>query len=174
VAPVIELGVGFQPELPAKDNVLLNAEIMGVNGKQALARLDEVVEFAGLEDYTDLKLKNYSSGMRVRLAFAIALLTDADLYLFDEVLAVGDAAFQDKCYSTFMDLKRDPTKTVVLVTHAMANLHRYCDRAMLLEEGRVDLIGSPHEVARRYNEVLLSDEGRIATDANPASVEEAT
>jgi ABC-type polysaccharide/polyol phosphate transport system ATPase subunit len=155
LAPFIELGVGFNPELTAQDNVVLNGVMMGLTPREARRRFDEVIEFAELEEFTQLKLRNYSSGMRVRLAFAVMVQVDADVMLIDEVLAVGDAAFQERCGETFLQLSQRG-KTVVLVTHSMGNLRRYCHRAMLLEVGRIDTIGNPEEVAARYTEVSFA------------------
>jgi ABC-2 type transport system ATP-binding protein len=152
VAPFIELGVGFNPELAARDNVLLNGVMMGLTPKEARERADRVIEFAGLEEFVELKLKNYSSGMRVRLGFAVLVEADADVLLIDEVLAVGDAAFQQKCTDVFYDFKRKG-RTIVLVTHDMAKLDEYCDRAVLLHEGRVEEIGDAGAVGGRYMEL---------------------
>jgi ABC-type polysaccharide/polyol phosphate transport system ATPase subunit len=152
MAPFIELGVGFNPELSAYDNVVLNGVMMGLTPREARRRFDQAIEFAELEEFTELKLRNYSSGMRVRLAFAVMVQVDADLMLIDEVLSVGDAAFRERCAETFVELGARG-RTIVLVTHSMASLSRHCDRAMLLERGRVDFIGSPEEVGSRYTEV---------------------
>jgi ABC-2 type transport system ATP-binding protein len=152
VAPFIELGVGFNPELAAEDNVLLNGVMMGLTPKQARERFRQVIEFAELEDFAEMKLKNYSSGMRVRLGFAMLVAADADILLIDEVLAVGDASFQQKCTDTFYRL-RDEGRTIVFVTHEMQRLEQYCDRAILLHEGRIDRIGDPEETAERYLEL---------------------
>jgi ABC-type polysaccharide/polyol phosphate transport system ATPase subunit len=152
LAPFIELGVGFNPELTARDNVILNAIMLGLTRRQARERFDEMIAFAELEDFVDLKLKNFSSGMHVRLAFSIAVQVDADVLLVDEVLAVGDAAFQQKCFDKFHELKRTGT-TVVLVTHDMGAVQRFCDAAMLVERGRVVAAGEPASVARKYMEV---------------------
>jgi ABC-type polysaccharide/polyol phosphate transport system ATPase subunit len=157
VAPIISLGIGFQPELAALENVVLTAELLGVPPEESRRRFDEVIEFAELEEFVDLKLKNYSSGMRVRLAFATVLLVDADVLLLDEILAVGDQAFREKAARAFNELLAD--KTVVLVTHHMSYLQRFCDRAMLLEDGKVELIGAPDEVAGRYAELALEGHG---------------
>jgi ABC-type polysaccharide/polyol phosphate transport system ATPase subunit len=157
MAPFIELGVGFNPELSAYDNVVLNGVMMGLTPREARRRFDQVIEFAELEEFTELKLRNYSSGMRVRLAFAVMVQVDADVMLIDEVLAVGDAAFQERCAETF-DRLIERGKTIVLVTHSMGNLSRYCDRAMLLERGRIDTIGNPEEVAARYTEVNFAQQ----------------
>jgi ABC-2 type transport system ATP-binding protein len=156
IAPIIELGVGFQPELAAYDNVILNGLMLGLTPKEARGRFDAVLEFAELQEFADMKLKNYSSGMRVRLAFAIAMQTDPDVLLLDEVLAVGDTAFQQRCQEAFEQIKRTRKKTVLLVTHGMSNIERHCDRAMLLEEGRVQRIGDPSEVAESYLELSPS------------------
>ena len=130
----IELGVGFNMELPARENVIINATMLGLSPREARRRLDRVLEFAELEEFADLRLKNYSSGMLVRLAFAVMIQVDADILLIDEVLAVGDAAFQQKCYDEFARLRREG-RTMVLVTHDMAAVERFCDRALLLEQG---------------------------------------
>ncbi len=152
VSPFIELGVGFNPELTARDNVLINGIMLGLSRREARARFQEVIAFAELEEYLDLKLKNYSSGMLVRLAFSVAIRVDADVLLIDEVLAVGDAAFQQKCFDSFTRL-RNEGRALVLVTHDMSAVERICDRAMLLERGRMVEIGDPELVTRRYNEV---------------------
>src|SRR5918992_342332 len=141
----IELGVGFNPDLAARDNVLINGIMLGLPPKEALRRFDRIIEFAELEEFVDLKLKNYSSGMQVRLAFSVMIQVDADILLIDEVLAVGDAAFQQKCFDVFNRLKQDG-KTIVFVTHDMAAVTRFCDRAMLLERGRIETIGAPDNV----------------------------
>jgi ABC-type polysaccharide/polyol phosphate transport system ATPase subunit len=149
LAPFIELGVGFDMELSARENVVLNGVMMGLTPKEARSRLDQVLEFAELEEFVEVKLKNYSSGMLVRLGFSVMIQADTDILLIDEVLAVGDAAFQQKCADVFRSM-RDKGKTIVLVTHDMAAVEEYCHRAMLLSEGRMVEIGDPGEVARRY------------------------
>ena len=148
----IELGVGFNQDLAARDNVILNGIMLGLTPREAAARFDAVIEFAELEEFVDLKLKNYSSGMQVRLAFAVMIQVDADVLLIDEVLAVGDAAFQQKCFDVFYRLK-DAGKTILFVTHDMASVQRFCDRAVLLERGVVKLIADPERVANHYTEV---------------------
>jgi len=150
LSPFIELGVGFSMELTARDNVMINAIMLGLSRKQARERFDEIIAFAELEDFLDLKLKNYSSGMGVRLAFSVAIQVEAEILLIDEVLAVGDASFQQKCYDEFQRLKR-AGRTILFVTHDMGAIERFCDRAMLIEKGRTVMIGAPGEVARRYN-----------------------
>jgi ABC-type polysaccharide/polyol phosphate transport system ATPase subunit len=149
VAPFIELGVGFNHELTARENVILNGVLMGLTRTDAESRIDAVIEFAELEEFVDLKLKNYSSGMLVRLAFSVLIPSDADILLIDEVLAVGDASFQQKCKDVFHDI-RGSGRTLVLVTHDMAAVEQYCHRAMLLDRGEITVIGEPSEVARAY------------------------
>jgi ABC-type polysaccharide/polyol phosphate transport system ATPase subunit len=152
LSPFIELGVGFNPDLTARDNVLINAILLGLSRRDARRRFDEIIAFAELDEFIDLKLKNYSSGMHVRLAFSVATQVDADVLLVDEVLAVGDAAFQQKCFAQFQSLKA-AGRTIVLVTHDMRAVERFCDRAMLIERGQVLDIGDPHEIALAYNEI---------------------
>jgi ABC-type taurine transport system ATPase subunit len=170
MAPFIELGVGFNPDLTAHDNVLLNAVMLGLTPDEADARYDAVIDFAELREFQDLKLKNYSSGMQVRLAFAVMVHVDADLLLIDEVLAVGDAAFQQKCYDVLHQAKRDG-RTILLVTHDMDQVQRFCDRAMLLERGNVVQIGDPREVARRYLELNFAPRD---AEGQPVALEETT
>jgi ABC-type polysaccharide/polyol phosphate transport system ATPase subunit len=152
LSPFIELGVGFNPDLAARDNAIINAIMLGLTRAEAHERFDRIIEFAELEQFMDLKLKNYSSGMQVRLAFSTAIQVDADILLMDEVLAVGDASFQRKCFDEFTRLKA-AGRTIVLVTHDMGAVERFCDRAMLLERGRVVDIGEPESIARQYNDL---------------------
>jgi ABC-type polysaccharide/polyol phosphate transport system ATPase subunit len=149
LAPFIELGVGFNPELTARENVVLNGVLMGLSRRQAQQRIDAVLDFAELRPFVDLKLKNYSSGMMVRLAFAVMVEADADIMLIDEVLAVGDASFAQKCMDVFR-AKRRAGKTIVLVTHDMATVQAFCDRAMLIHDGELRYLGDPEETALRY------------------------
>ena len=166
VSTFIELGVGFNPDLPARDNVMINATMLGLSPREARRRFDEVIDFAELHDFVDLKLKNYSSGMMVRLAFAVMIQVDASILLIDEVLAVGDAAFQQKCFDEFARIRRDG-RTVLLVTHDMAAVRRFCDRAMLLEHGDVVASGEPVRVGNRYLEINFSQEARERKDRPP-------
>jgi ABC-type polysaccharide/polyol phosphate transport system ATPase subunit len=154
----IELGVGFNLDLAARDNVLINGIMLGLTPKEALRRFDSIIAFAELDDFVDLKLKNYSSGMQVRLAFSVMIQVDADVLLIDEVLAVGDAAFQQKCFDVFQGMK-DAGKTILFVTHDMAAVQRFCDRALLLERGRVELVDEPARVGARYLERNFAREG---------------
>jgi ABC-type polysaccharide/polyol phosphate transport system ATPase subunit len=151
VSTFIELGVGFNPDLAARDNAILNAIMLGLTRREALERYDRIIEFAGLREFEELKLKNYSSGMLVRLAFSVMIQVDADVLLIDEVLAVGDAAFQQKCHDEFNRL-RSEGRTILLVTHDMSTVSRFCDRAMLIEHGNVVGIGGANEIADEYFE----------------------
>jgi ABC-type polysaccharide/polyol phosphate transport system ATPase subunit len=152
LSTLIELGVGFNPDMAARDNVVMNGIMLGLSPREARKRYESVIEFAELEEFKDLKLKNYSSGMHVRLAFSVAIQVDADILMIDEVLAVGDAAFQQKCFDVFNNL-RDRGRTIIFVTHDMGSLQRFCHRALLLERGTPVYMGEPHEVADRYLEL---------------------
>ena len=152
MSPFIELGVGFNPDLTARDNVVINAVMLGLSRREARRRFDEIIAFAELEEFVDLKLKNYSSGMSVRLGFSVAIQVDAEVLLVDEVLAVGDASFQRKCFDEFERL-RGENRTILFVTHDMNSVERFCDRAMLIERGRMLEIGAPADVTKHYNEV---------------------
>lgn len=149
LSPFIELGVGFNPELSARDNVMISGALLGLSKRELLERFDEIIAFAELERFVDQRLKNYSSGMQVRLAYSVAIQVPFDILLVDEVLAVGDARFQQKCAQTF-DEFRAAGKTVVLVTHDPHAVRVHCERAMLLENGTVDSIGSAGDVVARY------------------------
>jgi ABC-type polysaccharide/polyol phosphate transport system ATPase subunit len=155
-APFIELGVGFNHELTARENVELNGVMMGLSRQEARHSLDQVLDFAELREFVDLKLKNYSSGMLVRLAFAVMVQSDAEVLLIDEVLAVGDAGFQEKCADTFREM-RSTDRTIVLVTHDMSAIETYCDRVMLLHDGEQQFMGEPREAGRRYYRLNLPD-----------------
>jgi ABC-2 type transport system ATP-binding protein len=152
LTPFIELGVGFNPELTGRENVFLNGALLGFSRKQMQIMYDDIVRFAELERFMDQKLKNYSSGMQVRLAFSIAIRAQSDILALDEVLAVGDEAFQQKCFSVFEKYKADK-KTIVLVTHDMGIVERFCDRVLMLQDGKVTKIGSPKTIAHLYSEI---------------------
>jgi ABC-type polysaccharide/polyol phosphate transport system ATPase subunit len=149
LAPFIELGVGFNPELTSRENVVLNGVLMGLTRREARRRLDSVLDFAELREFTDMKLKNYSSGMMVRLAFSVMVNADADVMLIDEVLAVGDAAFGQKCLDVFTAM-RSAGRTIVLVTHDMSMVQRFCHRAALIHDSKIQYVGDPEETALRY------------------------
>jgi ABC-2 type transport system ATP-binding protein len=163
LVPFIELGVGFNPELTGRDNVFLNGALLGFSRKQMEELYEEIVEFAELEDFMDQKLKNYSSGMQVRLAFSIAIRAKGDVLLLDEVLAVGDAAFQRKCFSYFNDLKEEG-RTIILVTHNMSAAREFCDRGMLVENGLIKEHGEIEKVADAY--LRLFNTNSNASDGN--------
>jgi ABC-2 type transport system ATP-binding protein len=149
LTPFIELGIGFNPELTGRENVFLNGAILGLTRKEITGLYEEIVAFAELEKFMDQKLKNYSSGMQVRLAFSIAIRAHNDILLIDEVLAVGDANFQKKCFNFFKQLKKSG-KTVIFVTHDMGAIQEFCDRALLIKNGQIQIIGKPREVSLRY------------------------
>ena len=152
LTPFIELGVGFNPELSGRDNVYLNGALLGFNRKQMDAMYDEIVEFAEIQPFMGQKLKNYSSGMQVRLAFSIAIKAKNEILIFDEVLAVGDEAFQRKCLDVFENYKAEG-QTVILVTHDMETVREYCSKALLLHEGKVIEFGDPRKVADKYSKL---------------------
>lgn len=163
ISPFLELGIGFNPELSGRDNVYLNATVLGLNKKQIDEKFDSIIAFSELERFIDQKLKNYSSGMSVRLAFSVAIHANREILLMDEVLAVGDSNFQSKCLSEF-NKYRDEGKTVILVTHDIGTVQRYCDRAMLLRNGKIEMIGNPEEVGNEYIYQNMSDEEKRIFD----------
>src|SRR4051812_17549394 len=169
VAPFIELGVGFNPELTARENGVLNGVLMGLTLREARRRLGAILDFAELGEFVDLKLKNYSSGMMVRLAFAIMVQADADIMLIDEVLAVGDAAFAQKCMDVFHERRRGG-KTIVLVTHDMATVQSLCHRAMLLHDGELQHVGDPEESALRYLRLNFGEAAVQSADTEDGAV----
>ena len=156
LVPFIELGVGFNPELTGRENVYLNGALLGFSRKQIDAMYEDIVQFAELERFMDQKLKNYSSGMQVRLAFSMATRADADILLVDEVLAVGDAAFQRKCFAYFKELKANK-KTVIFVTHDMGAVREYCDRAMLIDNSQIQAVGTAQDIAREYSLLFMDN-----------------
>jgi ABC-type polysaccharide/polyol phosphate transport system ATPase subunit len=162
LTPFIELGVGFNPELTGRENVYLNGALLGFSHQEMGAMYDEIVGFAELEKFMDQKLKNYSSGMQVRLAFSIAIRAKSDILVLDEVLAVGDEAFQKKCNNFFNDIKKDKSKTVVLVTHSMDSVRRYCNKALMLEKGEIVAFGDPEEVADDYSKQFINNDTATA------------
>jgi len=160
IAALLELGAGFHPDLTGRENVFLNGAILGLSRSETEARLDDILAFAGIGPFIDTQVKFYSSGMYVRLAFAVAVHTDPDLLLVDEVLAVGDEAFQRKCLDKILDFQKEG-RTIVLVTHDLGQVTRLADRAVLLNEGQVVVDGEPHEAVAAFRNLL---EGRRAHD----------
>jgi ABC-2 type transport system ATP-binding protein len=152
LTPFIELGVGFNPELTGRENIFLNGALLGFSRQEMEVMYDDIVDFAELERFMDQKLKNYSSGMQVRLAFSIAIRAQSDILLLDEVLAVGDEAFQRKCFEYFAKLQK-AKKTVILVTHDMGAVRRFCTRAVLISAGRIEKVGSPQKIADMYEDL---------------------
>lgn len=165
LTPFIELGVGFNPELSGRDNVFLNGALLGFSRSEVLQIYDEIVAFAELERFMDQKLKNYSSGMQVRLAFSIAIRANTDILVLDEVLAVGDEAFQRKCYDYFNELKLKG-KTVVLVTHDMSAVQRFCTRAIVLNKGRVIFNGETEEATDVYHNLNFENTDDVTKKSN--------
>lgn len=157
LTPFIELGVGFNQELTGRENVFLNGALLGFTRKEMATMYDKIVAFAELERFMDQKLKNYSSGMQVRLAFSIAIQAKGNILLIDEVLAVGDTAFQKKCYAVFQSLKREG-RTVVFVTHSMGDVERFCDRVLVLDKGKQIGIYEPHEARVKYEKMNQSSD----------------
>ena len=154
LSPFIELGIGFDPDLTARDNIRINTTLAGLSERQLDAKFDEILEFAELERFVDQQVKNYSSGMLMRLAFSIAIQIPFNILLLDEVLAVGDESFQQKCFAMF-DRFKEEEKTIVLVTHQLELMSRFCDRVLLIENGVVRATGRPEDVVDLYRETAL-------------------
>ena len=155
LVPFLELGVGFNPELTARDNIYLNGVILGMSRKEVEDKFNSIVAFSELEKFLDMPLKNFSSGMQVRLAFSIAIRSYADIYIMDEVLAVGDANFQKKCFNEFESFRKKD-KTVIFVSHDLELVEKFCTRAILINEGQVAIDGTPKEVVKEYRTILNS------------------
>lgn len=155
VAALLELGAGFHPDLTGRENVYLNGSILGLSRREIDRQFDSIVEFAGLEAFINNQVRHYSSGMYVRLGFAVAVHMDPDILLIDEVLAVGDEAFQDKCLQRIRQFQREG-RTIVFVTHSVDQVREMCDRAALLDHGRLAALGSPSDVVRKYRELLVA------------------
>lgn len=173
LVPFIELGVGFNPELTGRENVYLNGALLGFSEDEVTAMYDDIVDFAELGDFMDQKLKNYSSGMQVRLAFSVAIKAQGDILVLDEVLAVGDEAFQTKCNNFFNTIKKDKTKTVILVTHSMDSVKKYCNKAILIRDGRIIVNGDKDEAANLYTQENIESLNKNTKDTdnhNPDSV----
>lgn len=156
LTPFIELGVGFNPELTGRENVFMNGALLGFGHEEMEGMYDDIVKFAELDKFMDQKLKNYSSGMQVRLAFSIAIRAKTDVLLIDEVLAVGDAAFQAKCFDYFYELKKSDT-TVIFVSHDQGSLERFCDRGVLIDKGEVVVYGDIKKVLKSYSSIVLEE-----------------
>jgi len=165
VSALIELGAGFHPEISGRENVFINGIMLGLSKREVMRRFDEIVEFAELEDFIDAPVKTYSSGMYMRLGFAVAIHVDPDVLLIDEVLAVGDEAFTHKCLDKFAEFRRRG-KTILLVTHSLSLVERFCDEAMWLDEGRSRGMGDPRRVVSAYITDVEKQEERQMVQAD--------
>ncbi len=155
ISPFLELGIGFNPELSGRDNIYLNASVLGMLRHEIDEKFAAIVGFSELERFIDQKLKNYSSGMRVRLAFSVAIHANREILLLDEVLAVGDAAFQQKCLVELRKLKKQG-KTVILVSHAESSIREFADRVLVLNKGVIETIDTPDKALERYKNLLTT------------------
>ena len=166
ISPFLELGVGFNPELTAKENVFLNGIVLGLSHRQIEKKYNEIVSFAGLEKFMDSKLKNFSSGMQVKLAFSVAIQSPAPILLIDEVLAVGDAEFQEKCFKKFHEYKKS-NKTLVFVSHDLSSIEKFCSQVVVIDQGKVVFNGKPRDALMKYQESLMDETPEVKkTDAN--------
>lgn len=168
LTPFIELGVGFNPELTGRENVFLNGALLGFDRKQMRAMYDKIVEFAEIKKFMDQKLKNYSSGMQVRLAFSIAIQAKSDILLVDEVLAVGDLAFQEKCYKVFDEIKKSG-RTVVFISHDGSAIERFCDRVAIVDRGKLINIGKPRDMVLEYGAIVAGEQYEKDSGSKKAS-----
>ena len=157
IASLLEVGSGFHPELSGRENIFLNGSILGVRRKQLTQQLDEIIDFSGVREFIDQPVKNYSSGMYVRLGFAVAIHTNPDILIVDEVLAVGDAAFREKCRLKFLEL-RAQGKTIILVSHSMHTIVEMCDTAVWMQDGQVMKLGEPKDVVAAYEATVAGQE----------------
>lgn len=155
ISPLIELGAGFHPDLTGRENVILNASILGLSGREAMSRMEAIVNFAELWDFMDTPVKRYSSGMYTRLGFAVAVHSDPDILLVDEVLAVGDTPFQEKCMAKMREFQEQGV-TIVWVSHGLNVVEEFCHRAILLNAGHLEMEGPPREVVAHYLEMVHS------------------
>jgi ABC-2 type transport system ATP-binding protein len=169
VSTLLELGAGFQGDYTGEENIYLYAALMGLSNKFVRERFDEIVEFSGIGPYIDNMVKTYSSGMYMRLAFAVAVNVDPDVLIIDEVIAVGDQAFQEKCFERTADLRRRG-KTIIVVSHDLASIQRFCDRAVWIEGGKIAADGVPSKVIERYREAVGAGAGRVAATAGSVVV----
>ncbi|HET7209899.1 MAG TPA: ABC transporter ATP-binding protein [Terriglobales bacterium] len=173
LAALVEVSSGFHPELTGRENVYLHGAMLGMRRSEIKRKLDSIIEFSGVENYIDVPVKRYSSGMFVRLGFAIAAHLDPDILLLDEVLAVGDAAFQAKCLDRIAELRK-MGRTLVFISHDLAAVYRVCDRALLLNHGRLLMDGPPRRVIDEYQTMTFAGEGSFAHGGDPESLAECT
>lgn len=151
VSALIELGAGFHPDMSGRENIYINAAIFGLTKKQIDAKLDDIISFSGLGDYIDNPVRTYSSGMYMRLAFAVAINVEAEVLFIDEILAVGDAAFQEKCFNKLIEI-RDKGTTIVIVSHSLGQIEKICGRSIWIKDGKIEMDGKPSEVHAKYME----------------------
>ena len=154
VGPLIELGAGFHPELSGYENIFLNAAILGMHKKEVEKELDQIIRFSELGEFIHVPVKKYSSGMYMRLGFSIAIHTNANILLIDEILAVGDFKFQKKCLDRLQEIKKDRTKTIIYVSHNEESVLNFCERALLLQNGKLIKDGDPRSVLAEYHTLL--------------------
>ena len=151
VSALIELGAGFHPDMSGRENIYINAAIFGLTKKQIDAKLDDIIEFSGLGEFIDNPVRTYSSGMYMRLAFAVAINVEAEILFIDEILAVGDAAFQEKCFNKLIEV-RDRGTTIVIVSHSLGSIEKFCSRSIWIKDGKIEMDGKPAEVHAKYLE----------------------
>jgi len=152
LSPLLQLGTGFQGDLDARDNIIMNGMLLGISKSDITKKVENIIQYAELEKFVNMKLKHYSTGMKARLAFATAMQIDPDILLVDEVLAVGDKDFQKKSYETFLSFRKNK-KTILHATHNLNKLSEFSDRVLLLDKGKIVIIGNPNEVIRKYHDV---------------------
>lgn len=157
MASLLELGSGFHPELTGRENIFLNGSILGMSRKEVSRKLDDIIDFSGVRKFIDQPVKNYSSGMYVRLGFSVAIHVDPEILVVDEILAVGDTAFQARCKRKFAEFRK-AGKTVIMVTHSMGNVRAMCDRAVWIDQGRVMAVGDADSVIKSYQTDLSKSE----------------
>ena len=152
LSPLLQLGTGFQGDLNSKENIIMNGMLLGISKSEILKKVDDIISFAELDNFRNLKLKHYSSGMRARLAFSTAMQIDPDILLVDEIMSVGDKNFRKKSYETFLSFKKNH-KTIVHITHNLEKLREFSDRVLLIHEGKMVMIGQPNDVINKYQEI---------------------
>jgi len=152
LSPLMQLGAGFQGDLNAQENILVNGMLLGISKSEIEKKVNEIIKFAELEKFSNMKLKHFSTGMRTRLAFSTAIQMDPDIFLVDEILSVGDWHFREKSYEAFLSFKKNK-KTILYATHNLDKLSELSDRVLLLHEGKMILIGKPDEVLKKYREI---------------------
>ena len=172
ISSLLELGAGFHPDMTGRENIYTNASIFGLTKKEIDARLDNIIEFSELEEFIDSPVRTYSSGMYMRLAFSVAINVDADILLIDEILAVGDARFQAKCFNKMLELKKSGI-TIVIVSHDLGSIERLCNRAIWIEEGKIRDEGIPHDIVAEYlDDIMSKDENKKIKVQSKEKIEE--